>query len=95
MNAIQNLKEIAKHTTPISALMALVSVTLIAYTTNLIFMISTYPDSAGVIFMLGFASVVVAIIVALDLVGNYERFKGIDAYIESEINKQTQESNGK
>ncbi len=95
MNAIQNLKEIAKHTTPISALMALVSVTLIAYTTNLMFMISTYPHSAGVIFMLGFASLSVAIIVALDLVGNYERFKGIDAYIESEINKQTQESNGK
>ena len=95
MNTIQNLKEILKHTTPISAFMALISVTLIAYTTNLIFIISTYPHSAGVIFMLGFASVVVAIIVALDLVGNYERLKGIDAYIESEINKQTQESNGK
>lgn len=82
MNAIQNLKEIAKHTTPISALMAFVSVTLIAYTTNLIFMFSTYPHSAGVIIMLGFASIAVAIIVALDLVDNYEC-------------KQTQESNGK
>ncbi|MFA1010644.1 MULTISPECIES: hypothetical protein [Pseudomonas syringae group] len=92
---ILNLKEIAESTTPVSGLMALVSITLIAYTTNLIFIISTYPHSAGVIFMLGFASVVVSIIVALDLVGNHERFKSIDAYIESEINKQTQENNGK
>lgn len=82
MKVLENLKAIAKHTTPSSGLMFLVSVTLIAYTTNLIFMYSIYPHSAGVIIMLGFASIAVAIIVALDLVDNYEC-------------KQTQESDGK
>lgn len=92
---IFTLKEIAKSTTPVSGFMALVSVTLIAYITNLMFMFPTYSHSGGVIIMLVFGSLAVAIIVALDLVGNYERFKSIDAYIESEINKQTQENNGK
>lgn len=92
---ILNLKEIAESTTPVSGFMALVSVTLIAYITNLMFMFPTYSHSGGVIIMLVFGSLAVAIIVALDLVGNYERFKSIDAYIESEINKQTQENNGK
>ncbi|RMM93448.1 hypothetical protein [Pseudomonas savastanoi] len=95
MNTIHNLKEIAKHTTPISAFMALISVTLIAYTTNLIFILSADPIALNITLMLLFASLALSIIVALDLVDNYERHRKLDVFIESELKKQTQESDGK